>query len=239
VASEIIVVSLVQTPFLYPFNERAINYQREMIMPTTPAETLYELITTRHTVRHFAPEVPPQTLIEEIIRAGFYAPYAILGVDTKTALRRFIALQRGSEAREAVHALFLKHARRIAHISRFGIVRRAMRLTDRLRIGRTLPLAVYDQTALLANHAETQRRHFLHMANAPYYRIVAEQKRVPLVVRDLEWQSLAHCLQNMWFMASAMGLPFSPYPLPHPSTVIQPFVPCSGLPRRSMSLMAV
>jgi nitroreductase len=42
------------------------------------------------------------------------------------------------------------------------------------------------------------------IGTAPYYIIVAERKGYPPV----ELQSLAHCLQNMWLKATALGLGF-------------------------------
>jgi len=41
-----------------------------------------------------------------------------------------------------------------------------------------------------------------NIGKAPYYIVVAEQRGIPRV----EQRSLAHCLQNMWLKASALGL---------------------------------
>ena len=43
---------------------------------------------------------------------------------------------------------------------------------------------------------------FPSIGKAPYYIIVAEQRGIPPV----EHLSLAHCLQNMWIKAAALGL---------------------------------
>jgi len=39
------------------------------------------------------------------------------------------------------------------------------------------------------------------MANAPCYVVIAEKKGIPPV----EMESLAHCVQNMWLKATALG----------------------------------
>ena len=43
-----------------------------------------------------------------------------------------------------------------------------------------------------------------NIGKAPYYIIVAEQRGIPAV----EQLSLAHCLQNMWLKAAALGIGF-------------------------------
>ncbi len=43
-----------------------------------------------------------------------------------------------------------------------------------------------------------------NIGKAPYYIIVAEQRGIPPV----EQLSLAHCLQNMWLKAAALGIGF-------------------------------
>ncbi len=48
------------------------------------------------------------------------------------------------------------------------------------------------------------KRGVLGIGTAPYYVVVAERKGIPPV----EQQSLAHCLQNMWLKATALGLGF-------------------------------
>ena len=42
------------------------------------------------------------------------------------------------------------------------------------------------------------------IGKAPYYIVVAEQKGIPPV----EQRSLAHCMENMWLKATALGLGF-------------------------------
>jgi nitroreductase len=42
------------------------------------------------------------------------------------------------------------------------------------------------------------------VGSAPYFIVVAEKKGFPAV----EQQSLAHCLENMWLKATALGLGF-------------------------------
>jgi nitroreductase len=43
-----------------------------------------------------------------------------------------------------------------------------------------------------------------NVGKAPYYIVAAEQKGIPRV----EQRSLAHCMQNMWLKATALGLGF-------------------------------
>ena len=50
--------------------------------------------------------------------------------------------------------------------------------------------------------------HFLHLEEAHFLIIIAEKKRTPNQVNNLVHQSLGHCLQNMWLMATAQNLAF-------------------------------
>jgi nitroreductase len=69
-----------------------------------------------------------------------------------------------------------------------------------------------EQNTFVREHGEaflqnlkTMGQHGIpNVGKAPYYVVVAEQKGIPPV----EQRSLAHCMQNMWLKATALGVGF-------------------------------
>ena len=149
---------------------------------------LDRILESRRSVRSFAQEIPPKEDIMGIIRAGLLAPYAAQAVAGQD-FRRFFVLQEGSP--------------QLAHVAALG-KRQVKRMAEQLR------------DDLAANPSEDQAPGFVKrlerlaemgvpgIGTAPYYIVVAERRGIPPV----EQQSLAHCLENMWLKATALGLGF-------------------------------
>ena len=146
-----------------------------------------QVIGSRRSIRTFKPEAPSRELIEQILQAGLQAPYASVAV-SREDFRRFIVIPRESKATAQIAAILKRKAESWS-----------------------------KQMELQMQHDEFTRKHagpFLerlksmgehgvpNIGKAPYYIVVAEQRGIPPV----EHLSLAHCLQNMWIKASALGL---------------------------------
>ena len=93
----------------------------------------------------------------------------------------------------------------------------SLRTSRRLRSGRRSAWRNSCELKLAANSSlPDQARGFLQrlerlaetgvpgIGTAPYYIVVAERSGIP----PAEQQSLAHCLENMWLKATALGLGF-------------------------------
>ena len=146
-----------------------------------------QVIESRRSIRKFKLEAPPKELIEQVLQAGLLAPYSGVGV-TREDFRRFIVIPRESKATAQVAAIF----KRTAESSRKQLEAQMKR--DQFTKTHAGPF--------LARLKIMGEQGIPNMGKAPYYVVVAEQRGIPRV----EQQSLAHCLQNMWLKASALGL---------------------------------
>ncbi len=146
-----------------------------------------QVIDSRRSIRKFKPETPPKEVIEQILKAGLQAPYASASV-TREDFRRFIVIPRESKATPQIASILKRKAQSWS-----------------------------KQLEMQMQHDEFTKQHagpFLerlklmgeqgvpNIGKAPYYIVVAEQRGIPPV----EHLSLAHCLQNMWLKAEALGL---------------------------------
>ena len=136
-----------------------------------------QVVGARHSVRSFGSVVPPREALEEILAAGLAAPYAAAMAPGTALDRRFFVLPRGSVALQAAAATIQAHA------------------VEALGEG-DLPAPLRDRLAPVA------QGRILGVGTAPYYVVVAERGSMLAV----QQQSLAHALQNMWLMATALGL---------------------------------
>ncbi len=153
---------------------------------------LDEIISERRTHRKFKQEFPPENNIKSIINAGLHAPFAAAAVgDEKEYFRRFFVLKRDSKSMTTVASLIFEEV--VAMASNLEI---AMKNDQELRkqaIGFAKRLDMIKKMGKVPG-----------IGSAPYFIIVAEKKGFPMV----EQQSLAHCLENMWLKATALGLGF-------------------------------
>ena len=141
------------------------------------AATLSQVINERRSVRAFADETPTRGTLERILAAGLAAPYAAAMAPGSTLDRRFFVLPRGSEAAALAKAAIQAHA--------------AAALA-----GESLP------DPLRARLEPVSQGRILGVGTAPYYVVVAERG----AMMPVQQQSLAHALENMWLMATALGL---------------------------------
>jgi nitroreductase len=151
-------------------------------------ERLDTLIEVRRTIRSFTDEVPPRETIERVIQAGLLAPYAPPAVGGERLFRRFFVLERGGATMDKAAALAIKHMKANA---------------ENLKKRCEADPAVAAQAGEFVKRMEMiAASGMVPFTEAPFYIVVAEKKGIPPV----EMQSLAHCLQNMWLKATALGL---------------------------------
>ena len=161
------------------------------VSPFTPQDNaiLDRILESRRSVRSFAPDIPPKEDIIRIIRAGLLAPYAAQAVAGQD-FRRFFVLQEGTP--------------KLAHVAALG-KRQAKRMAEQLRDELAANPSLEDQAKGFVKRLEQlAERGVPGIGSAPYYIVVAERRGIP----PAEQQSLAHCLENMWLKATALGLGF-------------------------------
>jgi nitroreductase len=136
-----------------------------------------QVVGARRSIRSFADAVPPREAVEEILAAGLAAPYAAAMAPGAVLDRRFFVLPRGGAALQAAAATIQAHA--VKALGAGGV-----------------------PAPLRARLAPVAEGRILGVGTAPYYVVVAERAGMAAV----QQQSLAHVLQNMWLMATALGL---------------------------------
>jgi nitroreductase len=152
-------------------------------------QMLDHLIGLRHTVRKFKNEAPPRPIIEKVLEAGLLAPYAQISV-TREDFRRFVVIPRESEVTDRAAALFKRKAAALYEDLE------KKRPKDDLLKG---PGGRYFGVLKMAG-----QQGLPGLGKAPYYIVVAEQRGIP----EAASLSIAHCLENMWLKATALGLGF-------------------------------
>lgn len=152
-------------------------------------KALEEIIAARRTVRRFTPQVPSRDLVDRVVKAGLLAPYSGLGLSGEE-FRRVIVIPRESPAMARATALITRGTKTSKEKLEADMQRDPMVKAGGQAYLRVLEMASRQEKPMLAK--------------APYYIVVAEQRGIPHV----EHCSLAHCLQNMWLEATALGLAF-------------------------------
>jgi nitroreductase len=137
---------------------------------------IMQLMAARSSVRGFSDELPPRAAVEQVIAAGLTAPYAAAMAPGQRLDRRFFVLPRGSAAVVAAATAIQAHARAAL-------------------AGGQVPAPL---RARLEPVAEGRVQ---GVGTAPYYVVVAERGAAPV-----QLQTLGHVLENMWLMATALGL---------------------------------
>ena len=146
-----------------------------------------QVIESRRSIRKFKPEAPSKELIEQVLKAGLQAPYASVSV-SRDDFRRFIVISRESKATAKVASILKSKA------ESWGKELELQMQHDEFTKKHAGPFL--ERLKLMGEHG------LPNIGKAPYYIVVAEQRGIPPV----EHLSLAHCLQNMWLKASALGL---------------------------------
>ena len=153
---------------------------------------LDRILAERRSYRMFKPEFPPEDAIWRIIHAGLLAPFAAAAVGNSTDyFRRFFVMKIGSKSMNAASPLVFEQIRVIA-----GTVKKEMEKNPEIR----------KMAGSFAQRLDAIQKmgRVPGIGTAPYYIVVAERKGYPPV----ELQSLAHCMENMWLKATALGLGF-------------------------------
>jgi nitroreductase len=150
------------------------------------------VIGCRRSHRQFTREVPAEDDIRRILHAGLLAPFAAAAVGNATDyFRRFFVMKIGSKSMNATSPLVFEHVRIMAET-----VKKEMEKNPELR----------KMAGSFAQRLDAIKKmgRVPGIGTAPYYIVVAERKGYPPV----ELQSLAHCMENMWLKATALGLGF-------------------------------
>ncbi len=150
---------------------------------------LDNVIARRRSIRVFKSEAPPEAWIEQVIHAGLQAPYAGLAAKAGVPYRLFRIIRQGPTM-VAAQELIKGQAREELEELKAEMARNAYVREN----GKAFQKAV----EALAEHGIPSLR------DAPYFIVVAERRGIPSV----EFESLAHCLENMWLKATALGLGF-------------------------------
>lgn len=165
-----------------------------MCTDSTDQKNMYldQILAERRSYRMFTPEVPPDDAIKRIIHAGLLAPFAAAAVgDATDYFRRFFVMKKGSQSLAAAIPLVMTEIQRMA-----DSLHEEMKTSIGLR---EKAIGFAQRLAMIKKHDTVPG-----IGTAPYYIVVAERKGYPPV----EMQSLAHCMENMWLKATALGLGF-------------------------------
>ena len=138
---------------------------------------LMRVIAARRSIRSFGEEMPDRDALDQVIAAGLAAPYAAAMAPGATLDRRFFVRPRGSAALTAAAAAIQAHA--------------------------AAALATAEVPPPLRARLEpVAEGRILGVGTAPFYVVLAERG----TTTPVQQQSLAHVLENMWLMATALGL---------------------------------
>jgi nitroreductase len=151
---------------------------------------LDEMILKRRTIRSFKSDDVSKEMIEQIIKAGFAAPYGAATGLPLIETRKFVVLKRDSavhtKAKNIIYASVKKNVKIIQFVAMFNrnLREKGRSFIDRLKmiVEKGIPSA----------------------DKAPYYIIIAERIGIPPVAK----QSMAYAMENMWLKATALGLGF-------------------------------
>ena len=149
----------------------------EELLGQESVPAVLRVISARRSVRSFSDRVPAREVLEQILAAGLAAPYAAAMAPGTALDRRFFVFARGSKALAAVAVAIQAHA------------------AAALAAG-TLP------APLRAKLEPVAEGRILGIGSAPYYVVVAERGSM----MPVQQPSLAHALENMWLVATALGL---------------------------------
>ncbi len=145
-------------------------------------QVLDDIILRRRSCRTFSSEIPPEDLVRQIIGAGMRAPYAALAVAGRDDFRRFFVMRSVGETMRRINEVIQRHIQQMAK----GLETKA----------------AADPSFAEATKALRSRLQAGLRLSSPWFIVVAEPRGFPPVAP----QSIAHCVQNMWLKATALGL---------------------------------
>jgi nitroreductase len=161
--------------------DATLNYEENRVLD--------DVIARRRSIRAFKSEAPLGEWVEQVILAGLQAPYAGLAAKEDVPYRLFRVIRQGPNM---VRAQELIKEQAQANLEQF---KAEMASNPYLQEnGKTFAKRIEDIT----EHGIPS------LKSAPFFIVVAERRGVPPV----EFESLAHCLENMWLKATALGLGF-------------------------------
>jgi nitroreductase len=151
-------------------------------------KVLDKIIETRRTVRAFTKEIPTKAMIEAIVHAGLWAPYAKMAITRVKDFRRFFIIRNGNPILNRISDLIRQQATvTLEHLEKTFNKDPSFREKGENYFNIVKGLTV---------------KGYPDLPNYPCLIIIAEQRGIP----QAENQSLAHVVQNMWLKASALGL---------------------------------
>ncbi|WP_075062182.1 nitroreductase family protein [Ornatilinea apprima] len=181
----------------------------ERFQKTLKTRILQQIMAERRTVRAFDTRKPDPALVEEVLAAGQLAPHVVFGKQ-KDEIRRFYVFPAGTVARAQIEQALQNNAAAFEKKLRPGPHRWWFNFWERVFRGYAFNSRSIEMMRLSFQQTAQFTGHFANLSSAPLLIIVAEQRRGPSVSNWLDRQSLAHCLQNMWLMATALELAFQP-----------------------------
>jgi nitroreductase len=153
---------------------------------------LDQILAERRSHRIFRAEFPSEDEIRRILHAGLLAPFAAAAVgSSKDYFRQFFILPIGSRSMNEITPLVRAQVGRMA-----DELEKDMEKNPELRAKAIIfarRLAQFRSAGVVPG-----------VGTAPIYIVVAERRGFPPV----GLQSLAHCMENMWLKATALGLGF-------------------------------
>jgi nitroreductase len=182
---------------------------------------LDQVLAERRSHRRFRPDFCSEDEIRRILHAGLLAPFAAAAAgNSHDYFRRFFVLRRGSESMNAAIPLATRQVEKMS-----ADLETMMQQDPSLRAkaaGFVRRLSMMREAGFVPG-----------IGTAPYYIVVAERRGYPPV----ELQSLAHCLENMWLKATALGLGFQLVSLTSQMSSDADFCSLLGLPHGEWELM--
>jgi nitroreductase len=147
------------------------------------------VIFNRRSTRNFSNEIPSKDLIESVIHAGSLAPFAAASSSNKYG-RKFIVISRSNSALLELAEVVKEQAKKAYK-----------ELSEKIDV---VPELGVKAKIFLGRLEMTAKQGPLGIGSAPYYIVVAEPKGIP----EVQMQSIAHCMENMWLKATELGLGF-------------------------------
>lgn len=157
-------------------------------------QALDTIIAQRRTHREFSSQTVPDSVIMETINAGLHAPYAGAALpQDDDYFRKFFVIRKDSETMKIIQPLLFHEIEEMA-----VELEKAAGRNDEFG---DVAGGFIRRLARIVQAGEVPG-----IGTAPFYVVIAEKKGFPPV----EQASLAHCLENMWLKATALGLGFQP-----------------------------
>ncbi|MGA2121421.1 MAG: nitroreductase family protein [Methanoregula sp.] len=182
---------------------------------------LDQILAERRSHRVFRQEFPAEDEIRPVLNAGLLAPFAAAAVgNSKDYFRRFFVMKRGSQSLNAAMPL---------------VKDQVIRMAEGLEKDMEKNPALRAKAGMFAQRLSMIRKSGIvpGVGTAPYYIVAAERKGFPPV----ELQSLAHCMENMWLKATALGLGFQLVSVTSQMSTDPAFCAILGIPPGTWELM--